>query len=102
MSSRGFLYVTENIYYAFEKELNKAFGKGKWTLNGSDYDIWDLTSLPNIMIIKVEDDEGEIIGEIEVSNRFFIEEGMGGKYIAVEPNKLVKIKKDKNRKGEEK
>ena len=43
MSSRGFLYVTELVRDVFREELDKAFGRHKWELDGYDHDIWDLT-----------------------------------------------------------
>jgi hypothetical protein len=96
MSADGELYVNERCRDTFATELDEWFGKDNWMLDVSNYmDIWDLRTLGDTMRVIVKDDEtgDKILGEVEITNRFFIEDGMEGKYIEVEPESIKLISK---------
>lgn len=95
MSARGELYADEVCRDVFQKELNKAFGKHTWRLNGSKFsDLWDEREFPDVMEIDIHDNEtDDKIGVLVVKNRFYIEDDGYGKYIQVEPEKIIEIQK---------
>lgn len=90
MSSEGEFYITNTITYEFQDFLDKHFGKGKWYLDRSEYvDLRDVRHFPNTMIITVREVESDKkIGEIEVKNKFVVEEDIRGKYIEVYPESI--------------
>jgi hypothetical protein len=94
MTAHGTLYIDENCRDVFKDELDKAFGKDRWTLDGNAYDIWDMSQFPITAKVPVLDDEtGELLGTAIITSRpVIVDEGMG-RYIDVEPVK-IKIKKE--------
>lgn len=99
MSSRGELFVTEDVREKFRNKLNKVFGKEKWELNVGDYyNLWDEREFPSVVKIDVmggnwESNERKI-GEIEVEVKFSIEgDELYGRAIEVEAGKLISITK---------
>ena len=72
MTAEGELYIDETCRDVFEKELNEAFGEGKWRLDGSKYNhIWDDTKMPPVVeadILSRETDK--IIGVIVIENKY--------------------------------
>ena len=93
MTADGVLYVSETCRDIFQRELDKVFGKGNWSLDGDNYnDYWDLSTLPDQMEISVVDEEtDEQIGIIYVKNKFKINSDGFNRWL--EPNpKSCKIK----------
>ena len=102
MSSLGYLYVTEVIRDIFEKQLNKVFGKGKWYLHSGEYgDIEYVEKLPAVMYIQVMNEKEDwgihLLGEIKVTNRFYIEYNdiNGERCVGCEPIKIKILNKRK-------
>ena len=97
MSADGELYVNETCRDTFTSELDEWFGTDKWVLDVHQYyDIWDLRTLPDKMTINVRDEETDkVLGKVEITNHFFIEEGCDGKYIEVEPESIRLLEKAK-------
>ena len=95
MTAHGELYVTETIRDEFRYELDKAFGEGKWILDGSEWsDVWNTGSLSDRMTIPVRDEDMDnIIGEITVKNKFEIVQVISGRYIECYPDEILEIKK---------
>jgi hypothetical protein len=94
MTAHGTLYIDENCRDVFKDELDKAFGKDRWALDGTGYGIWDMSQFPITAKVPVLDDEtGELLGTAIITSRPIIEEGMSGRYIDVEPVR-IKIKKE--------
>lgn len=97
MSARGFLYITENVRDAFENELDEAFGKGNWNIDGNEYnDLWDERNFPDIMEGNILNEEGNVIGHIKVTNEFVIEDYGYGKFIDVNPVSIKITKEIRN------
>ena len=93
MTSQGITYVDEICRDVFRTELDKAFGKDRWTLGGTAYDIWGMSQFPITARVPVLDDEtGELLGTAIITSRPIIEEGMGGRYLDMEPVKIKIIK----------
>lgn len=91
MTARGDLYIDGDCRDTFEKELDKWFGKENWALDGSPFgNYWDMSEFPKIVEVNVLDDgDGEtIIGKVEIESDFFVEEGMGGRYVEIEPKSI--------------
>jgi hypothetical protein len=72
MTADGILYIDENCRDKFKKELDEAFGKDKWRLDGSNYGyIWNLSEIPPEMEVDVLDNKtDEIIGHIIIENMY--------------------------------
>lgn len=99
MTASGELYVDEECRDAFEKELNKWFGKTEWHLDGTPYGgTWVLSEMPNKMNIDVitydNDDKRVVLGVVEIINEFSVEEEMGGRYIECTPKSIKLIRKN--------
>lgn len=98
MSADGELYVNEDCRDAFEKELNKAFGKHKWHLSGSKFsDHWDMGSFPKKITVDVMGDvcNDEKIGVATIISKPYIEENaFGERRVEMDPQKIT-IKKMK-------
>lgn len=96
MTARGTLYIDETCRDVFQKELDKAFGKDKWRLDGGNFgDLWDMAEFPEVVVVDVIDDETDVkIGEATITSKPYIEDMGAGRYIDVEPVK-INIKKVK-------
>jgi len=72
MTAEGVLYIDETCRDKFQKELDKAFGKDKWRLDGSQYShIWDVTKMPKEVNADVLDEKtDEIIGRCVIENKY--------------------------------
>ncbi|MHA1787871.1 MAG: hypothetical protein ACTSXT_01460 [Candidatus Helarchaeota archaeon] len=95
MSSRGELFVSEEIRDTYGKKLDKIFGKNNWQLDGSDYyGLYDEKNFPDELEAKILDSltRNKIIGKITVKVNSYIQKGNFGNYIEVEVGKLVNIK----------
>ena len=72
MTAEGILYVDETCRDKFKKELNEAFGKGKWRLDGSQYShIWTYEKIPpetNVDVLNKETDI--VIGRMVIENKY--------------------------------
>jgi hypothetical protein len=72
MTADGILYIDEECRDKFEKELDEAFGKDIWRLDGSQYShIWDATKMPpevNADVLNKKTDE--IIGRCVIENKY--------------------------------
>tara|TARA_Y100000310_G_C20155135_1_gene566543 strand:- start:34 stop:378 length:345 start_codon:yes stop_codon:yes gene_type:complete len=97
MTAQGELFINEDLAYAFKKELDKAFGKGKYTVDGSDYgDIWNLSNFPKIVTVPVRDPNTEKkIGTVTFTQKLEIMDEGNGRYVEPIPDK-IKIKKRKH------
>jgi hypothetical protein len=74
MSAPGFLFATEAVVDAFEAQLDKAYGKGKWQINGDKYtEHWGTP--PKSMKLEVTNRGGDTLGHIEVTNKYDEEAG---------------------------
>ena len=94
MTAQGITYIDEICRDVFRAELDKAFGKDKWTLDGTAYDIWDMSQFPITAKVPVLDDEtGVLLGTAIITSRPFIADEGLGRYVDVEPVK-IKIKKE--------
>jgi len=99
MSSRGELFVTEDVREKFKNKLDKVFGKGRWELAVGDYcNLWDEREFPSVVEIDVMEGDWELdeakIGEIKVEVKFSIEgDKLYGRAIEVEARKLISITK---------
>lgn len=102
MTAKGELYANEDCRDFAKEALDKRFGKDKWYLDGGSWnDVWDISQLPNIMEIKILADdvvEDDFLGFLVITNKFYVEDGMGGKYIEVEPEsfRIAEICKHKD------
>ena len=93
MTAQGILYIDEVCRDVFRDDLDKAFGKDKWTLDGTAFDIWDMSQFPITARVPVLDDEtGVMLGTAIISSRPTIQEGMNGRYIDVEPVRIKILK----------
>jgi len=94
MTADGILYIDETCRDVFEKELNKAFGKGKWRLVPNKFcDLWDMSQFPNEVTVDVVDDETDKkLGEATITSNPYIADDVFGRYIEVEP-KGIEMKK---------
>jgi len=95
MSSRGELFITEDIRDTFRDELDAVFGKENWELEANDYcHLWDERLFPDVMIIIVSGLDKERIGRITVSIDFSIEgDTLCGRTIEVNVGELLSIEK---------
>ena len=98
MSSRGELFVTEDVSDTYRKELNKVFGKN-WRLYAEGVTMWyDIRDFPDELKIDVENyDTDEKIGEIIIAVKKYIEDMGYGSYIEIKPNGLLSTKKFSNK-----
>lgn len=94
MSSRGFIYVTEDVVEEYGEELDRNFGQGNWRLIGDDYNnLWSPKDFPRLMDITVVGNDGEELGRLTIENNFIVEgDDLGGRWIEVEPIKIIDIK----------
>ena len=90
MTSQGTLYVDEDCRDYFEKELNEWFGND-WYLNGDDYADYNLSQMPEKIKVDVINNNDDIIGEVEITNEFYIEDN-GERYIEIKPKSIEKLK----------
>lgn len=85
MSADGELYIGEACRDTFEKELDEAFGKGKWSLDAKPfYDCWDMNIFPLRAEVLIEGDDG-IIGKAIILSKPVVVEDIGGRHIELEP-----------------
>jgi len=92
-TAHGELYADENCRDAFEKELDAAFGKGNWRLDGGQWsDVWDLSSVPEVMEIPVMNNDDMQIGVAKVKNKFEIQSNGAQRWVEPEPE-TVEIEK---------
>ena len=91
MSADGELYVGDDWQEFCRDELDKMFGKGKWSIDVSQYiNSWDLSALPDKMNINILDKEtDEKIGVLHAINKFVIESEMENRYVRPEPDKFI-------------
>jgi len=71
MSATVYLFATEEVRDAFERQLDKAFGEDKWNISGHEYsNEWGTPPLS--MKLKIYDrvDYDRVLGHIEVINRY--------------------------------
>jgi hypothetical protein len=100
MTADGELYIDETCRDTFEQELDGWFGKDKWRLSGSSFgDCWDMSDFPKFVEADIYDDnenedDDKPIGKVEIESDFYVEEGIGGRYVECEPKsiKLLWIK----------
>ena len=91
MSATVFLFATEEVYDTFEKKLNKAFGKGKWNIDGSKYsDDWGHPALTMDLPIVDSTDRKTVLGTIKVTNKREVIEYHDGPGVVTVP-KSIKI-----------
>ena len=97
MTAEGCLYAEEDVRDLAEKDLDKAFGKGNWYLDGSQWgDVWSTNKLPNVMLIPIIDcnsDEEKTLGILKMENEFYIREDCGDKWVYCKPKKWTITKK---------
>lgn len=98
MSSRGELFVQEDIREKFGNKLDKVFGKNNWELDAGDYyNLWDERQFPDIVEINVvnydeELDEEIVIGKLKIVVKFSIEgDEFYGRSIEVRAGKLLSL-----------
>ena len=92
MSADGELYIGECCRDVFEEELSEVFGKGKWRFEVSGFsDFWNMCDFPSLVEVNVCDTEsGELIGVAKIfSKPIMREDNFGGRYIEVEPEKII-------------
>ena len=91
MSADGELYISEACRDTFEKEMNEAFGEGKWVFNHKPYyDLWDMNIFPlkaDVLILDKELDE--VIGKAVIISKASIIEGMSSRSIELEPESII-------------
>lgn len=106
MTADGELFIDEDCRDFFQKELDKAFGKGKWRLDGGKFsDVWDTSELPKVCEVPIVDEDADwdengdwkVIGTAFITLKFGIVGNPNGgeKYIEAEP-KSIKITKVKH------
>ena len=102
MSSKGFLFITESVRDAFEKELDEAFGKDEWDLMCPKEwsDVWIDADFPEEAIIEVIGAYDNSLGQITISVKHYIEDYGGGKFIVAEPDKIISLKHYREQGGE--
>lgn len=95
MSSRGELFITEDIRDKFKVKLDKMFGKDCWELDGGDYyNLWDERNFPDVVEVNIENVEGDKIGEIRVQVKFSVEgDELYGRAVEVRAGKLLLLTK---------
>ncbi len=88
MSTRGETFVSEEVGDGYKKELNRAFGKGKYRLHlEGSYNMCDERLFPDSLEIDVLDYETDKkIGTIKVDIRKFIDDNGYGSFIEIEPD----------------
>ena len=92
MSSKGFLYITENYRDCFKTELDEWFGLDKWFLDGNDFNGYeDESYFPESVEVNVRDEEDKLLGRVLITNNFEIVEGEFGKEINVTPKTIRRI-----------
>ena len=98
MSSDGELYINEDCRDAFQKELDKAFGRGKWALDAGQYsNYWDMSKFPEKAKVDVIDAETreKNIGQVEITSKPYINGTYYGRLIEMEPKKIKILSKIK-------
>jgi len=95
MTSDGELYINGECVDLFKDELDKWFGENNWWIDYTKYiDCWDLKDLPNKMELIVKgrgDNQEKIIGKVEITNEFSIEDNGYGKFINVNPTEIKNL-----------
>ena len=96
MSSRGELFITEDIRDKFKTKLDRMFGKNCWELDSGDYyDLWDERSFPDVVEVSIENAEGDKIGEIKVEVKFSVDgDALCGRTVEVRAGKLLSLVKE--------
>lgn len=95
MSSRGELFITEDVQDKFRNRLDKLFGRDCWELDTTDWmNMWDEREFPDIAEIDVIDGEETKIGKLKVSVKFSVEgDAMYGRTVEVKSGKLISLEK---------
>jgi len=89
MSADGELYISESCRDTFERELNEAFGEGKWELDHTPYcDLWDMNIFPLKTDVLVLDNERGVIGTAIIISKTIVVEDIGGRHIELEPDSI--------------
>ena len=92
MTAKGQLYIDGDCRDTFEKELDEWYGKDKWYLKASDFcECWDIAQFPKVVKVEVIDNDRKVIGKVEITSEFYIEEG-DGRYIEITPQSIRKLK----------
>jgi len=89
MSSRGELYILEDVIPEIEEEITTQFGKN-WDISipKSWASLTDDRNFPDEGEAFIENEDGEIIGKITWRNRFLIEKYEGSRFIIAEPENI--------------
>lgn len=89
MSADGELYISESCRDTFERELNEAFGEGKWALDAKPfYDCWDMNIFPLKVDVLILSKIDEIIGTAIIISKAIVVEDIGGRHIELEPDSI--------------
>lgn len=104
MTAEGELYINETCRDAFMEELDNAFGKDRWRLDGSEHQVWNMSEFPKVTKAKVyldDSNEDVVIGVATIYSKFDIEDGCGGKYIECYPDRIeIEVYEDGRAKAE--
>lgn len=95
MSADGELYVGESCRDAFADELDKVFGKGKWSFDVAPFTfMWNMAEFPTTIEVNiVEDDSDFVIGQAVITSIPTIEESMESRYTELTPEGIVIYKR---------
>lgn len=89
MTATGYLYITEDCKDTFEEEMDIWFGKDNWSFDASDYnDCWNMDTFPNKIIINVLNKDDEVIGKVEITTEFYVDDDGYEKSIGYRPKKI--------------
>lgn len=99
MTAPAELYINEECRDAFQKELNEAFGEGRWKLYSTYYNNYMLSQLPEKLYVPVwsDYDDNKCLGMAIITNNFDIDEDVEGtRYVVIGPEKIEIFKVDED------
>lgn len=87
--STVYRYATEDVVIAFKKQLDRAYGKGKWKIEGREYsDDWGTP--PEKMKLEVVDKKSaaRTLGSVQVKNKYNTVVFPDGPHLEAMPEKM--------------